>query len=51
MERTKERQIIYCLIFALLIFGVKTIEAQNTSKGIDNPSGVLSQKIEGSKSY
>lgn len=46
MERTKERQIIYCLIFALLIFGVKTIEAQNTSKGIDNPSGVLSQKIE-----
>ncbi|MFA6367243.1 MAG: type IX secretion system outer membrane channel protein PorV [Bacteroidales bacterium] len=46
MERTKERQIIYCLIFALLIFGAKTIEAQNTSKGIDNPSGVLSQKIE-----
>lgn len=47
MERTKGRQISYWIFITLFFIGVKTTEAQYTLKaGIDNPSGVLSQKIE-----
>ena len=47
MERTKGRQVSYWIFITLFFIGVKTTEAQYTLKaGIDNPSGVLSQKIE-----
>lgn len=49
MERKKGRKIIYCIFIALFIFGAKTTEAQNSSKGLDNDNvteTILRQKIE-----
>ncbi|HHT04392.1 MAG TPA: type IX secretion system outer membrane channel protein PorV [Bacteroidales bacterium] len=50
MERTKGRQISYWILITLLFLGVKTSEAQNSTKGgLDNNNineTILSQKIE-----
>ena len=50
MERTKGRQISYWILITLLFLGVKTSEAQNSTKGgLDNNNineTILRQKVE-----